>query len=389
MSMSRLRLVVDGVYFPNKRYGITRLWRSVLSELIKLHPIELIILDRGDAPDIAGSERVPFPSYSARSSAQDSYLIECMCASKSADVFISTYYTTPLRTPSLSVVYDMIPERLNSDLGDRIWREKELTICHGRRHLCISERTRLDLLEFYPKVNPRTVEVAYCGVDAGIFAPSSGLAQKSLRSRLELQRPFYILVGVRESIKGYKNSRLFFESVSGMRGVDFDVLCVGGEPELQPWIADLVPKTCRVTHVELDDRDLAVAYGSAIALVYPSRYEGFGLPVIEAMACGCPVITTNLGSLPEAAGNAAYIINGNSTSEMTKALQAVRVPDIRERLILAGERQAAKFRWDDFADAVARNMQLIDAEAKAGKFVDIYSRWSELRMLQGEVDVKC
>jgi glycosyltransferase involved in cell wall biosynthesis len=388
MGMSRLRLVVDGVFFQIARSGISRVWQSVLPQLIKLRPIDLIILDRGDAPEIAGSERVPFPSYSGRASAQDSYLIECICALKSADVFISTYYTTPLRTPSLSVIYDMIPERLNWDLNNRTWREKELSVCHGRRHLCISKQTRLDLLEFYPKLNPSTVEVAYCGVEPDIFAPSPALAQMSLRSRLGLHRPFYILVGVRESIRGYKNSRLFFESVSKMRGVDFDVLCVGGGSELEPWIADLVPKTCRVMRAELNDRDLAVAYGSAIALVYPSLYEGFGLPVIEAMACGCPVITTSLGSLPEAAGNAAYIINGNSTSEMTKALQAVLVPEIREQLIFAGERQAAKFRWNEFADAVARNVELIDQEAKAGKFTNIYSRWSELRALQGEVDVK-
>src|SRR5436309_3325739 len=82
-----------------------------------------------------------------------SIFLEKMCELRATDIFVSTYYTTPLRTPSLSVVYDMIPERLDCDLNKRAWREKELAIAYGRRHLCMSERARLDLLEFYPELD--------------------------------------------------------------------------------------------------------------------------------------------------------------------------------------------------------------------------------------------
>src|SRR5205085_2395359 len=108
-------------------------------------------------------------------------------------------------------------------------------------------------------------------------------------------------------------------------------------------------------------------YGAAIALIFPSLDEGFGLPVIEAMACGCPVITTNLSTLPEAAGKAAYIVDRHSIPEMIEALRAVRVPKIRERLKVAGECQAAKFRWNKFVHGLARNLQLAGAEAKVDK----------------------
>ena len=242
-------------------------------------------------------------------------------------------------------------------------------------------------MHFYPELAHSVVEVAHCGVDPEVFAPSPVAAQRRLRSRLGLQRPFYMLVGSRLQLRGYKNCQLFFDAVGKMGDVDFDVLCVGGEPELEPVISELVPKRCHVMWVELNDRDLAAAYTAAIALVFPSRYEGFGLPVIEAMACGCPVITTNLGALPEASGSAAYILGEDSISDMIAALRAVRIAKVRDQLKSAGERQAAKFRWSQLADGIARNLLAIGADASSGEFTEFYSRWAKLRKLQGEVDV--
>lgn len=386
MNGLKTRLIVDGVFFQLAQSGIARIWKTVLPKLVERHSIEAILLDRGGAPDLAGIRRIPFRPYSPSLTAQDSSLLEDICDLNSADMFLSTYYSTPLKTPALSVVYDMIPERLGWDLGEAIWQEKELHIRYGRRHLCISEQTRLDLLEFYPELDPQHVEVAYCGVDRSIFSPSSAADQQRFRIRLGLSRPFYILVGHRSAHEGYKNCRPFFEAVSKMNDSDFDILCVGGEVELEPWIFEYLPKTCRVTRVDLEDQDLAIAYTSAEALVYPSKYEGFGLPVIEAMACGCPVISTTGGAIPEAAGTAAYFVDPNSVSEMIAGLRAVRRPEIREKLKGEGNRQSAEFHWTTFVDAVARNVQQVNEGAKAGQFTEYYNRWSQFRLRQGNTD---
>ena len=103
-----------------------------------------MLLDRGNCPAIDGIERVEFPSYKlTANTAADSLMIEKYCRELGADVFSSTYYTTPMSIPSVLIVYDMIPEVLGFNLGGRMWKEKELAISFASYYACISENTRV------------------------------------------------------------------------------------------------------------------------------------------------------------------------------------------------------------------------------------------------------
>ncbi|MEJ8847071.1 glycosyltransferase [Variovorax rhizosphaerae] len=380
-----MALVIDGVFFQLAQSGIARIWRAVLPLLAQKLDMPIVFLDRGGFDDnLDGVEVVPFPSYKSRYNAGDSQLLEKVCRHYGARAFASTYYTTPTETPSLLLVYDMIPERLGFDLSARDWREKELAILHARRHLCISNNTRKDLLHFYPELDAAETSVAYCGIDPTVFRPREEGAIAEFRRRMGLDRPYFIFVGSRVQANNYKNASLFFDAIQGMNA-DFDVLCVGGEPIAPD--AGLSPDRPRIIQARLDDDELALAYGGAAALVYPSLYEGFGLPVAEAMGAHCPVICTSHGSLAEVAGDAALMISGTSIAEMANALRRVREPAMRTKLIERGALQAVRFRWQPFAEELVKNIQSLVTEADAGAYGDFYRRWAQLRQLQGEVDV--
>jgi len=101
------------------------------------------------------------------------------------------------------------------------------------------------------------------------------------------------------------------------------------------------------------DEDLAPLYSGAVAFVYPSLYEGFGMPVVEAQACGCPVITSNTSSMPEAAGEGAILINPENEGEIVQALEKIiQDQPFRTELIRAGEKNAKKFSWKKSAERV-------------------------------------
>lgn len=381
-----MALVIDGVFFQLAQSGIARIWRAVLPLLANKVDMPIVFLDRGGFDgDLDGIEIVPFPAYKSKYNSGDSQLLEQVCRHYGAKVFASTYYTTPMETPSLLLVYDMIPERLGFDLSARDWREKELAIIHARRHLCISSNTRNDLLEFYPELDPNCASFAYCGVDPA-FTPREENAVAEFKNRLGLHRPYFMFVGSRVQANNYKNASLFFDALSGMQEVDFDVLCVGGEKD-SSGLAAVNGSGAKIIQIDLDDDGLALAYSGAAALVYPSLYEGFGLPVAEAMSCGCPVICTSRGSLAEVAADAALRVSGTSIQEMAVALAQARIPEVRQRLIERGAIQATRFRWDPFVDEMTMLIHALAAQNDRGMFRDFYRQWGQLRKMQGEVDV--
>lgn len=382
------RLLVDGVFFQLTNSGIARVWRSVLEILAASGRFEILFLDRGNAPPLEGVTYIPFPKHVADESPADSQLIQQICDLYHVDAFTSTYYTTPLTTPMLLMVYDMIPELFDFDMSHRAWMEKTVAISYAQRYLCISHNTRRDLLALYPEIPPGKVSVEHCGVDERVFRPREAADIDAFRHEFGLDRPYFLFVGSRVQHNGYKNSGLFFEALTWMGDAEFDVFCVGGEREIEPSILQSLPAQVRCRRVELTDDELALAYGGAQALVYPSLYEGFGMPVIEAMASGCPVITTRHGSLAEAAGEAALLIGGDSVDEMRQALARMRDGAEREAFRAAGLAHVRQFRWEKMARLLGDELDVVVDEARAGEYDGFFREWRRLRGIQAAVDYR-
>jgi glycosyltransferase involved in cell wall biosynthesis len=370
------KIIIDGVFFQLYRTGIARVWKSLLEEWVESgFARHIVVLDRaGTAPKIFGIGYRNVPSYDYGNTDADREMLQQVCDAEGADLFISTYYTTPLSTPSVFMAYDMVPEVMEWDLNRTLWQHKHHAIRSASSLIAISENTANDLVRFFPKILRDSVKIAYCGVDP-IFSPANTQEIADFKDKYRIAKPYFLLVGLRS---GYKNAMLFFQSFAKLENPEsFAIVCVGGGEELEDELAPYVSAKNIYLLPHIEDNELRLAYAGAVALVYPSKYEGFGLPILEAMVCGCPVITCAVASIPEVAGDAAIYVN-DDVDEMAIALLDIQSPDVRESLIAAGFEQATKFSWSKMAKKVSSVLieaTLLPLTLRENNFI-IFPDWS-------------
>jgi predicted O-linked N-acetylglucosamine transferase (SPINDLY family)/glycosyltransferase involved in cell wall biosynthesis len=365
-------IVIDGVFFQISNTGIARVWSSLLLEWSKTDfSKNIVMLDRAKTvPRIEGIIYRDVCSYSYDDVESDRQLIQSICDGENATLFISSYYTTPLTTPSAFMAYDMIPEVMNQDFSIPMWREKHRAIELASFYFSISQSTAQDLIRCFPEIDANSVLVSHCAA-AIEFNKASDSAVNQFKISRSISKPYFILVGNRTSIDSYKNAILFFKAFLELPYRErFDVVCVGPVPELEPELSRYVDGY-QVHLFQLSDEDLKAAYTGAIALIYPSKYEGFGLPILEAMACSCPVITCALSSIPEVAGDAAIFVDPDQIGDMVSALRKVQEFDIRQNLIEKGLAQVQKFSWPKTAKLVADRLLEISQSLQIKNDTDV------------------
>jgi glycosyltransferase involved in cell wall biosynthesis len=269
-------------------------------------------------------------------------MLKTICEEENAGLFISTHYTSVEGIPSIMPVYDMIPEKTGSDLSTPTWVAKHLAIHRASAFFCMSQFTRKDLLEVFPDIDPASAVVTYSGVDHATFKRTAGDELSTLRNSLNLDRPYFILPSGRAA---NKNMPMFFEAMRTLPSkTGFKALVTGEFAE-----ADLggIATGCEIITSKLSNDELRTAYSGALAVVYTFSYEGFGLPILEAMACECPVICSPWGAIPEVGGSAVMYVK--DAENLANALIEIQRPETRDMLIAAGNEQMRKFRWDTMA----------------------------------------
>ncbi len=351
-------ILVDGVMFQiqhGRPLGISRVWSCLLKELAETEFGErIVLLDRDQsAPTIKGIRRRPIRPYDFRAFQDEPCYLQRICDEENAALFFSTYYSWPERTPSALLLHDMIPEMRGMDLQELQWRAKTKAIEKALAYFTVSESTRRDFTQLYPQFQRRKLFLTPNAVTEE-YHPHTAAEIEAFQRKHGIQKPYFLLTGMRIL---YKNAIQFFKAFHLLenRG-DYEIVCTGGKKELEdiflPYVRDV---QCRVLF--LSDEELSTAYSGAVALAYPSQYEGFGLPILEAQRSGCPVITCRNSSIPEVAGDTVLYVPEADVAAMKKAILAVQQPDIRAPLVKAGLENGKRFSWGQTGRLFRRALQ--------------------------------
>ncbi len=279
----------------------------------------------------------------------------------SADVFHATEHLLPRlkRSRSVFTLHDLIFEfDPDSHKPLNIAFLKTLMprfLKHADAIIAVSESTKRDAIRFY-NVPPSKIHVIYEGVDPK-FVPIADPARLSdVRRKYRLPDRFILHLG---TIEPRKNLPLFFEAAKELD----QPLVVAGK---LGWLTDPILARVKELGIEervhftgfVDDEDLPALISEASLVAMPSKYEGFGLPVLEAMSCGVPVIASNTSSLPEVGGDAALYARPDDVRSWIALIDRVLSDEeLRASMIDRGLRQAQKFRWDDAARKTAEVYQ--------------------------------
>jgi glycosyltransferase involved in cell wall biosynthesis len=250
-----------------------------------------------------------------------------------ADVWIPTYYAAaPVGIPSIVTVFDWMHERypkLSPFAVEAVTKRR--AIAHATELISISHWTASDTQAFMQ----RESTVVYPATD---LQRASSDEVAAFRTKYKLPDEYILIMGNRGLYKNvstyWQATRLFNAPLT---------VCIGGENE---------PDSSQVRHFQLTPDDLSAAYTGALCLVYPSLYEGFGLPVLETYACGCPVVCGNGGALAEI-NSAAAVVDITKPMDIIQGIARVIDPPQRVEHILKGYSVAKQFSWDKAAQQYA------------------------------------
>ena len=355
-----MRIAIDARKLRD--YGIGTYVRNLLRHLARQdRTTEYVLLcraeDCGLAPQLGENFRaVPEPA--AAYSFREQVSVPLDLRREGVKLFHAPHYVLPPLTPCRSVVtiHDCIhlrfPQYLPHRMGYAYARASLWYSTHrSGRVLTVSEASKRDILHYF-RVPPEKIAVIYNAIDERFGEPPDAEEVERVRERYQLNDPFVLYAG---NIKPHKNLERLIEAFHIMRrqqdAEHVKLLIIGDEISKYATLRRAVHRYKLHKHVRffgfVPDRTLAVLYRLAGVFVFPSLYEGFGLPPLEAMASGAPVITSNVSSLPEVVGDAALLIDPHSPEAIADAMRRVLTDDaLREDLRRRGLVRAREFSWE-------------------------------------------
>jgi glycosyltransferase involved in cell wall biosynthesis len=342
-------------------FGIGTYIRNLLKQLARLDQSNEYVLltresDLGMAAQLGPNFRTvlePSPNYSLR----EQIHVPWVLMREKPDVFHAPHYILPsgVRAHSVVTIHDCIHLMFPQYLRNRaaytyarvaMWSAARRSDCI----LTVSQASKRDILHFFA-VPPEKIEVIYNAIDEQFWVEPNAEAVARVRERYQLDQRFVLYVG---NIKPHKNLVRLIEAFAALRHGELDdlkLLIIGDEISKLPALRRAVHSLKLHKHVRFlgyqPDDTLAILYRLAAVFVFPSLYEGFGLPPLEAMASGTPVVTSNVSSLPEVTGDAAVLVDPHDTSSIEHGMRRVLTdPALAASMRQSGLQRAREFSWE-------------------------------------------
>jgi len=333
--MMKTIIKFDSIILGMQRFGgISNYWNNLIAGVYSIYPESKNLMPRTRFEHnlVANKIDEKIPVFISR------YLP--VLNVKRNDIFHTSYYRWPMFNCKAYVVtvYDFTYEKFSSSIKKHIHSlQKYKSIRRADAIICISESTKRDLLSYYDNIDSENIHVVHLGIDHNEFYCNKKINEYNKHNNNIL------FVGRRD---GYKRFDIAVEAVSKINNFS---LCIVGQ--------SLSPEELKMLDNKLNGRwklfeninsgKLRELYESSFAFIFPSDYEGFGLPLIESMACGCPVISSSLSSLPEVGGDAAlYAVNQSPESYLHHLQSLIDSEELRINIIKSGLIRAKEFTWD-------------------------------------------
>jgi glycosyltransferase involved in cell wall biosynthesis len=342
-------------------FGIGTYIRNLLKQLARLDSdTEYVLLTRQEDLAVAAqlgpnfrSVLEPSPNYSI----QEQFHVPWVLMRERPDVFHAPHYILPtgVRAHSVVTIHDCIHLMFPQYLPNRVaYAYARMAMWSAARRsdciLTVSQASKRDILHFF-SVPPEKIEVIYNAIDERFRLEPNEDAVTRVRERYQLDQRFVLYVG---NIKPHKNLVRLIEAFAALRQGEFDdlkLLIIGDEISKLPALRRAVHSLKLHKHVRFlgyqPDDTLAILYRLASVFVFPSLYEGFGLPPLEAMASGTPVVTSNVSSLPEVTGDAAVLVDPHDVASIEHGMRRVLTdPELAADMRRRGLIRAREFSWE-------------------------------------------
>jgi glycosyltransferase involved in cell wall biosynthesis len=373
------RIAFDARYVNDRYHGIGRYAFRLLEALVAAAPARTFIVFRGREED----SRFDWGALSARPNVelwdgpwplywpQEQLQWPALLRRSRADLFYSPYFVAPLLVtdacPAIVTVHDLIFDRYPAYMPRRWARPyyrllMALSVRRARRVVAVSRATAADLTHYY-RTPPDKVAVVLEGVDPS-FATAGEDQLAAIRQRYDLKRSFVLTVGAR---RPHKNQARLVRAFARIPNGGCDLVFAGPADDRFPDEARRAVEDTglngKVRFLDwVPESDLPGLYALADLVALPSLVEGFGLPALEAMACGTPVLAANASSLPEVVGGAGVLVDPYDEEAMAAALgELLADRALRHRLARAGLARAATFTWQQ---AARRTLEIFEDTRK-------------------------